>query len=129
MKAANILITKNGTLKLADFGLARYLQLFSFGYQAQTHFKNKLRTIPASEEEQSLKFSIKVVNKTAASAAHIAKCILLHAYSCTTAVPSCARTQKLHIVYLTSWHNKFLGDKLRTWCFYVHVILRDDVKC
>jgi len=35
-------------------------------------FKNKLRTIP---------FSVKVVNKTAASAAQLAKCILLHAYS------------------------------------------------
>jgi len=30
-------------------------------------FKNKLKTIPASAKEQSLKFSIKIVNKTAAS--------------------------------------------------------------
>jgi len=30
----------------------------------RTKFKNKLRTISASAEEQSLKFSIKVVNKT-----------------------------------------------------------------
>jgi len=41
---------------------------------------NELRTIPASAEEQSLKFSIKIVNKTAASAAIFPKCILLHAY-------------------------------------------------
>jgi len=41
--------------------------------------KNKLRAIPASAEEQNLKFSIKVVNKTAVSAAQSAKCILLHA--------------------------------------------------
>jgi len=34
-------------------------------------FKNKLRTIPASAEEQSLKFSIKVVNKTATSRAQL----------------------------------------------------------
>jgi len=34
---------------------------------------------------QSLKFLIKVVNKTATSAAQLAKCILLHAYSRTTA--------------------------------------------
>jgi len=41
-------------------------------------------------EEQRLKFSIKVVNKTPASATQFAKCILLHAYSHTTAAPSCA---------------------------------------
>jgi len=42
-------------------------------------FKNKLRTIPDSAEEQSLRFSIKIVNKTATSATQIVKCILLHA--------------------------------------------------
>jgi len=31
-------------------------------------------------QEQSLKFSIKVVNNTAAAAVQFAKCILLHAY-------------------------------------------------
>jgi len=30
-------------------------------------FKNKLKITPASAEEQSVKFSIKLVNKTAAS--------------------------------------------------------------
>jgi len=55
---------------------------------------NKLRTIPASAEEQSLKFSIKIVNKTAESAAQFAKCILLHTYSCTTAAHSGASTNK-----------------------------------
>jgi len=34
------------------------------------------------------------VNKTAASAAPLPKCILLHAYSRTTVAPSCARTNK-----------------------------------
>jgi len=34
---------------------------------------------------QSLKFSVKVVNKAAASTAQLAKCILLYAYSRTTA--------------------------------------------
>jgi len=38
-----------------------------------------MNNVPASEEEQSLKFLIEVVNKTAASAAQLAKCILLHA--------------------------------------------------
>jgi len=53
-------------------------------------FKNKLRTNPLCS---SLKFSIKVLNKTTASAAQLAKCILLHAYLCKTAAPSCMRTQ------------------------------------
>jgi len=76
-------------------------------------FKNKLRIIPALAEEQNLKFS-NVVNKTAASAAQFAKCVLLYAYSCTTADPSCTSTkQKLHIAYLKSWHNNIFGHKLR----------------
>jgi len=54
------------------------------------------------------------MNKTAASAAQFAKCILLHAYSRTTAAPSCARTNKYFIAYLTSWHNSIFGYKLRT---------------
>jgi len=40
--------------------------------------QEQLRTIPASAEEQSLKFCVKVVNKTAASASQVAKYILLH---------------------------------------------------
>jgi len=60
---------------------------------------------PTSSEEQSLKFSIKVVNKTATSARQLANCILLHAYSHTgtTAALSCASTNKNFIqVILTS---------------------------
>jgi len=34
------------------------------------------------------------VNKTAASATQLAKCILLHGYSRTTTALSCARTNK-----------------------------------
>jgi len=34
------------------------------------------------------------VNKTAASAAPLVKCILLHALARTTIAPSCARTNK-----------------------------------
>jgi len=57
--------------------------------------QNKLRTIPASADEQrSFKFSGKVMNKTAASAAQFAKCILLHANSRTTTAPSCASTNR-----------------------------------
>jgi len=40
------------------------------------------------------------VNKTAASAAPLAKCILLHVYSRTTASTQlCKNKQKLHIAY------------------------------
>jgi len=40
------------------------------------------------------------VNKTAASAAQLVKCILLRAYSRTTAAPSCARTNKNFILLI-----------------------------
>jgi len=76
---------------------------------------NKLRTIPASAEEQSLKFSVEVVNKTAASAAQLAKCILLHVViHVQLLAPSCERTNKNFIAYLTSWHNSIFDYKLRT---------------
>jgi len=55
------------------------------------------------------------VNKTAASAAQLAKCILLHAYSHTTASSQLHENkQKLHTAYLTSWHNSIFYYKLRT---------------
>jgi len=38
------------------------------------------------------------VNKTAASAAPLAKCILLHASLRSTVVPSCARTNKNYLL-------------------------------
>jgi len=50
------------------------------------------------------------VNKTAASAVPLAKCILLHASARTTV----ANKQKLHIAYLASWNNSIFGYKLRT---------------
>jgi len=57
------------------------------------------------EKEQSLKFSIyqqifviKELNKTAASAALLENCILLHAYARTTAAPSnCVNTNKCRV--------------------------------
>jgi len=52
-------------------------------------FKNELRTISASTQEQSLKFSIyeqifavNVVHKIAASVAQLANSVLLHLQSC-----------------------------------------------
>jgi len=55
------------------------------------------------------------VNKAAASAAQLAKYVLLHAYSCTTASSQlCQYKQKLHTAYLRSWHNSVLVYKLRT---------------
>jgi len=43
---------------------------------------------------------VKVVNKIAASAAQLANCILLHAYSRTTAAPSCLSTNKNFIQFI-----------------------------
>jgi len=56
------------------------------------------------------------VNKTAASAAPLAKCILLHASAHTNNCSSQLRKnkQKLYIAYLTSWNNSIFGCKLRT---------------
>jgi len=75
--------------------------------------RNKLRTISASAEEQSLKFAIKVVNKTVASAPQFAKCfMLIYVYNCSSQL----REQHKHtnfIAYLTSWHNSIFGYKLR----------------
>jgi len=51
---------------------------------------------------------VETVNKTAASAAPLAKCILLHASACTTVASSCARTNKNFIAYLTSWNSSIL---------------------
>jgi len=49
------------------------------------------RTIAVSTKEQSLKFSVTVVNKTATNATQLAKCILLHVQ---LLAPSYARTNK-----------------------------------
>jgi len=55
------------------------------------------------------------MNKTEASVAQLAKCILFHASARTTASSQLReKKQKLHIAYLTSWHNSIFGSKLRT---------------
>jgi len=55
------------------------------------------------------------MNKTAASAGQFVKCILLHTYSRKTVARSYTEhKKKLHIAYLTSWHNGIFGYKLRT---------------
>jgi len=62
--------------------------------------KEQIKNNPASAGEQSLKLSVQVVNKTAASAAQSAKSILLHAYSRTTASFQLRENkQKLHTAY------------------------------
>jgi len=48
------------------------------------------------------------MNKTAASDAQLAKCILLHSYSCTTASSQLRENKQNFIVYLTSWYNSIL---------------------
>jgi len=69
--------------------LALTSSLFSKNTRLIKNFRTKFKNSQALAEEQSLKFSIKVVNKTATSAAQLA-----HAYLRTTAVPSCASTNK-----------------------------------
>jgi len=55
------------------------------------------------------------LDKTAVSAASLAKCILLHAYPSTTAAQLCEYKQNLHLAYWISWHNSCIfGNKLRT---------------
>jgi len=74
-------------------------------------FKNKLRTIPASKEEQSLKFLIKVVKKTAAIKCRTIRKMHfashLFTYNCSSQLRE--HKQKLYIAYLTSWHNSIFG--------------------
>jgi len=48
-------------------------------------------------------FAIKVVNKIAPSAAQLAKCILLPAYTCATAALRCASANKNFIYSLLTW--------------------------
>jgi len=68
--------------------------------------------MPASAKEQSLKYSVKIVNIIAASTAQFAKCILLHVQLRSFQLRE--NKQKLHIAYLTTWHNSIFGYKLRT---------------
>jgi len=49
------------------------------------------------------------MNKTAASAAQFAKCMLLHTYSRTAVTRSYASTNKTSYRLLTSWHNSIFG--------------------
>jgi len=67
--------------------------------------KNKLRTSSDLAEKQSVKFSIKVVNKTAASATQFAKGSLLHSKSCTVAVLNCKHKQ--NFIFNKCWHAVF----------------------
>jgi len=73
------------------------LEMQSYRVDKQTN-KAKAHKINL-QGKQSLKFSIQVVNNREASAAKLAKCILLHAYSRTTAASSCASTNKNFLAY------------------------------
>jgi len=60
-------------------------------------------------------FSVKPLNKTAASTAQVAKCFCFMLIHVQLLAPSCKENnQKLHIAYLTSWYNSIFGNKLRT---------------
>jgi len=53
------------------------------------------------------------VNKTAASiTAQVAKCILLHAYSRTTASSQLFENKQILNSWFNSWHNSIFGYKL-----------------
>jgi len=54
------------------------------------------------------------MNKTAASAAQLAKCIFLHAYSHRTASSQLRENKQKFIAYLTSWHKSIFGFQVRT---------------
>jgi len=54
------------------------------------------------------------VNKTVASAAQLAKCILLHVYSRTTASSHLRENKQNFKAYLTSWHKSIYGYKIGT---------------
>jgi len=49
------------------------------------------------------------VNKAAASAAQLAKCILLHAYSHTTASAQLRENKQILNSWFNSWHNSIVG--------------------
>jgi len=52
------------------------------------------------------------VNKTAASAAQLTKCILIHAYSRTTASSQLCENKQILNSWFNSWHNSIFGYKL-----------------
>jgi len=52
------------------------------------------------------------VNRAAASAAKLAKCILLHAYSRTTASFQLRENKQILNSWFNSWHSSIYGYKL-----------------
>jgi len=62
-------------------------------------FAQNLRAIQPQQKKEVSNFQFKVVNKTAACAAQLAKCILLHAYSRTTASFQLRETENKQKLY------------------------------
>jgi len=93
-------IGKSKILAFSNFLVLAIAMNYTFFYKNNfirtrgSFFDQNSRTIPASAEEQSLKFWVKVVNKTAESAASLAKCILLHASARTTVAPVARKQTK-----------------------------------
>jgi len=90
VKKSNVLNLRSSLKRLIEHDL-------HFFIRTRAHFCskfNKLRTIQPRLKNKASNFQLKVFNKTAASAAQFAKCILLHTYSRTIAAPSCASTNK-----------------------------------
>jgi len=65
-------------------------------------------------EEQSFKFSIQEVTNSSnchtICEVHFASCLFI--YSCRSQLHK--HKQKLHVAYLSSWHNSIFGYELRT---------------
>jgi len=74
-------------------------------------FKNKLRTIQPQQKSKISNFQLSIVNKTAASAAQLAKCICFTLIPVQLLASSCASINKNYIANLTSWHNSIFDYK------------------
>jgi len=75
-------------------------------------FKNKLKTIPPQQKHKVSNFQLKYSEQTVASAAQLAKCILLHVYSRTTANSRLRENKQILNSLFNSWHNSIFGYKL-----------------
>jgi len=111
-KAANMQKSANKLkLKILYISFCSYILFYknTFIRTRGSFLLKDLRTIPSSAEEQSFKFSIKVVNKNSSKCrtickVHFASC--LFTYNCSFQLRE--NKQKLHIAHLTNWHNSIL---------------------
>jgi len=75
-------------------------------------FNNKLRTIQPQQKYKISKFQLKYSEQTAASAVQLAKCILLYAYSRTTASSQLRENKSILNSWFNSCHSSIFVYKL-----------------